>query len=96
MFRRDVKELKDVLMRTLRAQGLETPLLQRRLVLAWPEVAGEMVAAYTDGAYIYNQTLYVRLTNPALRADLSMRRQELVELLNKKVGNQVSADIRFK
>ncbi|MBR1687640.1 MAG: DUF721 domain-containing protein [Prevotella sp.] len=96
MFRRDVKELKDVLMRTLRAQGLETPLLQRRLVLAWPEVAGEMVAAYTDGAYIYNQTLYVRLTNPALRADLSMRRQELVELLNKKVGNQVIADIRFK
>ena len=95
MFRRDVKELKDLILRNLRQQGLETPLLQKRLMEAWPAVAGEAVSRYTLNTYIINQTLYVRLSVPALRADLSMRRQEFVQRLNEYVGNQVIADIRF-
>lgn len=95
MFKRDVQRLRDVILQNLRAQGLETPLLQKRLVDAWPEVAGELVAAYTADCYIRNQTLYVHLTSPALRADLSMMRQEYVRRLNEHVGNQVIADIRF-
>ena len=95
MFRRDVQSVKDLIMRTLREQGLETPLQQKRLVEAWPIVAGPVVARYTLNTYIYNQTLYVRLSNPALRSDLSMRRKELTEQLNKYVGNQVITDIRF-
>lgn len=82
-------------MLTLREQGLETPLQQKRLVEAWPEVAGPVIARYTMNTYIYNQTLYVRLSNPALRADLSMRRQELTKKLNDFVGEQVIADVRF-
>lgn len=82
-------------MRALREQGLETPLNQKRLVEAWPEVAGPLIARYTLNAYIYNQTLYVRLSSPALRADLSMRRQEFTEKLNALIGEQVIVDIRF-
>lgn len=76
-------------------QGLETPLLQKRLVEAWPVVAGESVARYTTDVRIKNQTLYVSLRVPALRADLSMRRQEYIQKLNAYVGAQIIADIRF-
>lgn len=82
-------------MRNLRSQGLETPLLQKRLIESWPEVAGEAIAHFTTGVTIYNQTLFVRLQVPALRADLSMRRQEFVQKLNQHVGAQIIADIRF-
>jgi len=95
VFRRDVQQVKDLILRSLREQGLEIPLQQKRLVEAWPIVAGPVVARYTLNTYIYNQTLYVRLSNPALRSDLSMRRKELTEQLNKYVGNQVITDIRF-
>ena len=95
MFRRDVQGIKDLILRNLRQQGLETPLLQKRLVEAWPVVAGEAISRYTLNTYIMNQTLYVRLSVPALRADLSLRRQEFVARLNEYVGNQVIADIRF-
>ena len=54
-----------------------------------------MIAQYTLNTYIYNQTLYVRLSNPALRADLSMQRSELVKRLNDFVGEQVITDVRF-
>lgn len=95
MFKRDVQSIKDLIMRNLRVQGLETPLLQKRVVDAWPVIAGPLIERYTLDAYIRNQTLFVRLSNPALRADLSMRRQEYVRLLNNYVGSQVIADVRF-
>ena len=96
MFKRDVHDIKELILKNLRVQGLETPLLQKRLIEAWPIVAGEMIARYTTDVRIYNQTLLVRLSIPALRADLSMRRQEYVRRLNEYVGNQVITDIQFR
>ena len=95
MLRKEVKSIGELILKNLRAQGLETPLLQKRLIAAWPEVMGEMIAGYTQDLYIRNQTLNVRLTSPALRADLSLMRLEIVKKLNAAVGSQVIADIRF-
>ena len=95
MFRKEVKDIRELIMHNLRQQGLEMPLLQKRLVEAWPVVAGDDIARYTLNAYIKNQTLCVHLSSSALRSDLAMRRQEFVSRLNEYVGNQVIADIRF-
>ena len=95
MFRKDVQQLRDIVLRNLRTQGLETPLLQKRLIDSWPEVAGSLVASYTQNLYIRNQTLFVHLTSPAIRADLMMMRKDLVNKLNAHVGSQVIADIKF-
>ena len=95
MFKREVYSIKDLVLRNLRYQGLETPLLQKRLIEAWPVVAGEAIARYTVDVSIRNQTLYVHLSVPALRSELNMRRSEFIARLNEYVGNQVIADIRF-
>ena len=95
MFRREVKTISDLIRLNLRMQGLETPLLQRRLIASWPEVAGPAIARRTRQLWISNQTLHVSLSVPALRADLSMQRQDFVKRLNEHVGAQVIADIRF-
>ena len=65
MFKRDVIQIKDLILRNLRAQGLETPLLQKRLMDAWPTVMGETIASYTGNLFIRNHTLFVHLTSPA-------------------------------
>ncbi len=95
MFKREVKQADDLVLQFLRISGLETPLLQRRLINAWEEVAGPTVARYTVDKHIYNQTLMVKISNPALRADLSMMRSQLVNSLNTKVGSHVIADVKF-
>lgn len=95
MFRRKVKSIADLLPQILRNEGLEAPLQQKRLVDMWPEVVGEPVAKYTGERFIKNQTLFVKVHNPALRADLSMSRSLLVQRLNEKVGAQVIAEVRF-
>ena len=95
MFRRKVQPLGDVLNQFLRQGGLEAPLLQKRLVDAWDTVAGAAVARYTQGKFIRNQTLFVKIQNPALRADLCMMQSELVKKLNAAVGSMVMTEVRF-
>ena len=95
MFRRDVKNIKDLVMQNLRENGLETRLLQKRLRDAWPEVAGSSVARFTREVTIYNQVLYVKLSSPVLRTELSMRRRTLIYKLNHIVGARIITDVRF-
>ena len=95
MFKRDVLPLDEVLKKLLREEGLEMPLLQKRLVDAWEVVTGNVVSRYTAAKYIRNQTLFVKITNPALRQDLSMMRTQLVKRLNEQVGSFVISDIKI-
>ena len=95
MERRKSEELTDVLRRFMRESGLESPLNEYRIKSAWQKVAGEMVGNYTTELFIRNQTLYVRLTSPALKSNLMMRRKELANLLNDAVGAYVITDIVF-
>ena len=95
MFKREVKSIKELVMQNLRTNGLETPLMQKRIVDAWPEVAGDFIARYTLNVYIQNQTLVVRLSSAALRQELYMQRDYYVARLNNHVGAQVIVRIRF-
>ena len=94
MFKRDVKPIDEILAQFLRREGLETPLMQKRLIDAWPRVTGAVVGRYTGELFIKNQTLYVQITNPALRQDLSMMCSQLVKRLNAEVGTMVITGIR--
>ena len=95
MFRRKVKPLSEVLGKALRDGGLESPLLQKRILAAWDEVVGATVARYTQEKSIRNQTLFVKISNPALRQDLSMMRTQLVKRRNEHVGSFVISEVRI-
>ncbi|MBR5350679.1 MAG: DUF721 domain-containing protein [Prevotella sp.] len=95
MFKRNMVPLSEVLQRFLRENGLETPLQQKRLIDSWEKIAGKAVARYTQEKFIRNQTLFVKISNPALRADLSMMREELINRLNQEVGSRLITEIRF-
>ena len=47
MFKRRPASLADVVRLYLRESGMETPLLQKRLIEAWDKVTGPIVAQYT-------------------------------------------------
>lgn len=95
MKRKNTELLKDVILRFLRENGLETPLNEHRAVMAWPKVAGPAIAKLTGDVTFRNGTLYVKITRPALRQDLSMGRTQLTRKLNAEVGAQVVQNIVF-
>ncbi|MBQ7571677.1 MAG: DUF721 domain-containing protein [Bacteroidaceae bacterium] len=95
MKRTNTELLRDVILRYLREEGLETPLNEHRAVLAWPRVAGPTIARLTGDVSFRQGTLFVKILRPALRQDLMMGRTQLVHKLNAEVGAQVVQSIVF-
>ena len=95
MFRQHPIKVSDLMRVIIRQNGLETPLLQKRLIEAWDNVVGEVIAKYTTEKYIPPQDLSVHIENPALRSEVGMMKTELIRKLNNAVGSQVIRDIRL-
>lgn len=96
MKRNNTEQVGDVIRRLLRQEGLETPLNEYRLIEAWKDVVGSVIARYTMNLYIKNQVLYVHLSSSVLRQELSMSRTLLIRNLNAQVGSQVIVNIVFR
>lgn len=96
MERKNAESIGMLIRQYMRQQGLESPLNEYRLIQAWKEVMGPAIAAGTANLFIKNQTLYVHLTSPVLRQELSMGRDLIIKNLNHHVGAQVIYNIVFR
>ena len=96
MKRNNTEQVGDVIRQLLRQQGLETPLNEYRLVEAWKDVVGPVIARYTTNLFIKNQVLYVSLSSSVIRQELMMGREMLIRNLNAQVGSQVIVNIVFR
>lgn len=96
MKKNDAEQIGSLISQFLRRESLESPLNERRLLNSWAEVLGPTIASYTKDLYIRNQTLYVHLTSAALRQELMMGRELLVQSLNQNVGATVITHIVFR
>ena len=85
----------DILLAWLRAEGLETPLLEYRVVQAWPEVMGDVISRYTRQVFVKDGKLQVQLTSPSLRQNLMMEHKRIAQKLNDHVGTYVVSDVSF-
>lgn len=95
MIRRKEQAVSDVVRAFLHDSGLETPLLQYRLVQSWPDVVGRPFAAHTRALEIRGEQLWVKVDSPSLATELQMRRSALIMQLNAGVGANIISDIRF-
>ncbi len=84
-----------VMQQVLREMGLERPLLEHRIVEAWPSLMGTMIAQYTRKVEFKNGVLFVYLSSAPLRQELFLARFELVRKLNEYVGADIVHDVRL-
>lgn len=95
MKRRNAEEVGSLVLQFLRAEGLETPLNEYRIIRSWPEVAGPAIARYTGNIFIKSGILNIQIKSPALRQNLNMNRTQMAQKLNQHVGAQVISEVRF-
>ena len=88
--------LGEVIREMLSQYRLEGKLSQARLIEAWPEVTGPMIAKHTRDIYIKGRTLYVKVDSPALKNELSYSRSQILSSLNETVGEEIVTEIVFR
>lgn len=97
MFRKQVQPIGTVLAEFLRENGMEKPIMERRVVEQWPQLMGDTVARLTRSVEVTDGVLYVRLSSAALRQQLFEMRFDLIKKLNEAVGCEgVIRDVRLQ
>ncbi len=87
--------LKDAIEAFLKENNLDTKLNETRLIGAWEEVTGKLIARHTIQMYVKNRVLFVKVDAAALREELTYQKSKLVKKLNKAAGIDAIDDIRF-
>ncbi|MBN2814279.1 MAG: DUF721 domain-containing protein [Bacteroidales bacterium] len=83
----------DVIRDCLREMQIDRKLKEVNLVSQWESMMGRMVASRTDRIYIRNRVLFVHVTSSVLKSELLMMRQEIIDKLNEKAGEQLVSEM---
>jgi predicted nucleic acid-binding Zn ribbon protein len=76
--------------------GIDGTLRRYTLLAGWAQVVGEQIARVTEPQRIENGVLFVHVKTAPWRAELSLKRVEIIKKLNAAAGADVLRDIRFR
>ena len=82
-------ELKNLINTFLKENKLEKGLLNIEVKKAWFELMNNGVANYTTDVSLRKKTLYIKLSSPALKEELSYGKEKLIKLINERLKETV-------
>jgi len=87
--------LQDLLKTVYKQVDVAEALVEQEVIAAYNDVVGELISKLTRTASFRNGVLRVQLSSAALRQELSMRKQSLIEKINEKLSEPVLKDMTF-
>jgi len=82
-------EIKQLINIFLKKNKLEKGLLDLEVKKAWFELMDNGVANYTTDVILKNKTLFIKLSSPALKQELSYGKEKLIHLINDRFEKKV-------
>jgi predicted nucleic acid-binding Zn ribbon protein len=76
--------------------GITRKLREFSIVTSWEEIVGAQIGKVTKPQRVEKGVLFVAVKSAPWRAELSLRRREIVHKVNEKVGAKVLVDIQFR
>lgn len=98
MMRRPVsvaRPLGETLRELVEKLGIKKKLREYEAVERWEEVVGQQIARVTSATSITKGTLFVRVKTGTWRNELTMRKGEIIQKINRALGEEIVTDIRF-
>lgn len=87
---------KDVLDSLVQRLGLAKRAASFRVIEMWAGVAGPQIAGRTTAVRVSDGVLHVDVESPVWASELTFMKQDLVDRLNAKAGEECVRDIRFR
>ena len=96
MRKNQTQPIKSVMREYIEALGHRRKLREVNIVSHWEMIMGKPIANQTNSLFIKNKVLFVKLKSPALRNELLMRKESVIEHLNKHAGEKIIDKIVFQ
>lgn len=89
------RALGEILSQLVGSLGIHANLKRHEVPTLWEEVVGEKIAKVTRAREVRDGRLFVEVESSAWRNELFYMKEEIVQHLNKRAGEQVIHDIIF-
>lgn len=76
--------------------GIAKKLHEYDVITLWSRIVGEQISRVATAQRIENGILFVSVSSSSWRAELTMRRNEIMRKINETMGQQVVREIRFR
>ena len=83
--------IKDFLINT----GLENGVNQQKAVIIWPKIVGTKIAENTTAELVNFNVLTIKVKNSTWRNELHLKKDIILEKLNKELGPNTIKELRF-
>ena len=83
--------IKDFLINT----GLENGVNQQKAVILWPKIVGTKIAENTTAELVDFNVLTIKVKNSTWRNELYLKKDTILEKLNKELGPNTIKELRF-
>ena len=89
-----MEQLKSALSAALKQEGLDRAVHQSKALFIWEEIVGRSVAKNCIPEEVKHGVLIVRALTPVWRNEIAIKKKEIVEKLNLKLGKKTIKDMR--
>ena len=83
--------IKDFLINT----GLENGVNQQKALIVWPRIVGTKIAENTTAELVDFNVLTIKVKNSTWRNELYLKKDIIIEKLNKELGPNTIKELRF-
>ena len=83
--------IKDFLINT----GLENGVNQQKAIIIWPKIVGTKIAENTTAELVDFNILTIKVKNSTWRNELYLKKDIILEKLNKELGPNTIKELRF-
>lgn len=91
--RTNTEPLKNGIRRYLDSIGATQKIKEIKLKNSWLEIMPTNIIQATEGTYIKNSKLHVKLSNSIVKHEILMRKTSIIEKLNKQANENIINDI---
>ena len=85
----------EVIKELLKNYDITSKFNEAHVITSWDKLMGPSVTKYTIKIEVEKRILFVKLSNAALKQELSYSREKIKKMLNDEVGEDVLLDVRI-
>ncbi|WP_010250756.1 DciA family protein [Myroides injenensis] len=93
---REESSVQDILKIIIKENRLETGIDNLDVRKAWRDLLGPGIANYTLELFLKRDILYVSLSSPIVREELTYGKSKIISMLNEELKKEVVSDIIFR
>lgn len=83
----------NVVLRMIRAYGIQDQYYEARAKQLWQEMMGDHIAQYTQSVYVRKRKLYLTLSSAALRQEMNFSKDKIKKYINEGIGQDFIRDV---